>query len=137
MSDSSYAVRDGVAWFRLGRGDAYEQDVAAIREALVRAEAAGIDMALVDITAVHRGPPTLAEIHWSVREWATATCGTARVALVARAEFRDPRRFGTIVAMNHGLTFRVFTDETSALGWLHGCGPDSLQLALEPASVAG
>lgn len=137
MSDSSYAVRDGVVWFRLGSGDTYEQDVVAIRDALVRAETEGVGKALIDIVAVHRGPPTVAEIHWSVRKWATATCGTIRVALVARAEFRDPRRFGTIVAMNHGLAFRVFTDETSALGWLHGCGLDSLQLAPESGIVAG
>jgi hypothetical protein len=75
---------------------------------------------LVDITAIASGPPTLAERHRIMSEWAAAGRGAVRLALVIRPEFVDPDNFGTQVALNHGLAFRGFVSESRAMDWLHG-----------------
>lgn len=109
-----------VAIFRVGGSEGLEQGATAVLDAIRRARQSGGGKLLVDITAIAAGPPTLAERHRIMTEWAIAGRGAVRLALVLRAEFVDPDNFGTHVALNHGLAFRGFLDETRAMDWLLG-----------------
>jgi hypothetical protein len=65
-------------------------------------------------------PPSIATRHVLAREWASASGGTMRVALVAKAEMMDPQKLGVIVARNFGAIADAFTSEADAISWLHG-----------------
>jgi hypothetical protein len=120
MDDASYEVFEGVAIFRLGGSAGLEQGVSLVGNAIQRAKRSSVSKLLVDITAIASGPPTLAERHRIMTEWAVAGRGAIRLALVIRPEFIDPDNFGTHVALNHGLAFRGFLDEGHAMDWLLG-----------------
>lgn len=62
--------------------------------------------------------PSLARRYYFVHEWARAAQGMVRIAMVARPEMIDPRKFGVIVAGNAGLVADVFAAEEEALAWL-------------------
>jgi hypothetical protein len=50
---------------------------------------------------------------------ATADVGDFRVAIVQTRLDRQPHdELGILIAIEHGITARVFADETSALVWL-------------------
>ncbi len=51
-------------------------------------------------------------------EWAHASGGFVRVAIVARPEMIDSEKFGVTVGLNRGLKSDVFTSEEEALAWL-------------------
>lgn len=119
MQALSYELVDDIARVRLGPGHGLENGVQLIKDAIMRAKGAGIGKLLVDVTAIEIGPPTVAQRHWLMTEWATAGRGAVRFALVIRPEFIDPQHFGTMVARNHGLAFRGFTDEAQAMRWLY------------------
>ena len=53
-----------------------------------------------------------------VEEWAHEAKGMVFVALVARAEYIHPKKFGAVVAADFGLVANVYTSETDALKWL-------------------
>jgi hypothetical protein len=120
MGDASYEVFEDVAIFRLGGSEGLDRSVSLVGDAIQRTKQSAIDKLLVDITAIASGPPTLAERHRIIAEWAVAGRGALRLALVIRPEFVDPDNFGTHVALNHGLAFRGFLDETRAMDWLRG-----------------
>jgi len=42
------------------------------------------------------------------------------MAMVIRAEYIDPEKFGVTVARNSGLNTDVFAQEPEALAWLQG-----------------
>lgn len=65
-------------------------------------------------------PPSIATRHVLAREWASATGGSMRVALVAKAEMIDPQKLGVMVARNFGAIADAFTSEADAISWLHG-----------------
>lgn len=120
MGDASYEVIEDVAIFRLDGSEGLGQGVSLVQQVIQRAKQSGMGKLLVDITAIASGPPTLAERHRIMTEWAVAGRGAVRLALVIRPEFVDPDNFGTNVALNHGLAFRGFLDETRAMDWLQG-----------------
>lgn len=62
--------------------------------------------------------PSIIERYTFVSEWARASNGVVRVAMVARPEMIDPDKFGVTVAANRGLVGDVFTKEEEALAWL-------------------
>lgn len=70
-------------------------------------------------------PPKLTARYRIVREWARASAGKVRVAMVSRVEMIDPNRFGVTVATNAGMVSNVFVDEREALEWLMGEGFNS------------
>jgi len=62
--------------------------------------------------------PSIGTRYFVVKEWAKASRGMVRVALVARPEMIDPEKFGVTVATNSGLVGDVFASEDEALAWL-------------------
>ncbi len=62
--------------------------------------------------------PSLALRVEMVREWAAAAGDRMHLAIVCRAEFIDPQKFGVRVAAGFGLHAEVFTAEEPALEWL-------------------
>lgn len=120
MGDASYEVFGDVAIFRLGGSEGLDQSVSLVGDAIQRTKQSSVGKLLVDITAIASGPPTLAERHRIMSEWAIAGRGAIRLALVIRPEFIDPDNFGTHVALNHGLAFRGFLDPARAMDWLLG-----------------
>lgn len=79
----------------------------------------GITKLLVNTTgATGVAIPSLVDRFLAVEEWATIADGLVVVAMVARAEYIDPGRFGLKVAAHFGLMANVFVDEADALAWL-------------------
>jgi hypothetical protein len=64
--------------------------------------------------------PTLAERFFIIAEWAAASTGQIKLALVLQRWLMDPQRFGILVARNRGFVADVFTSEEDALAWLLG-----------------
>lgn len=127
MAELSYEMIGDIAIFRLGGGHGLEQGVQLVKETILRAKHAGVANLLVDVTGIGFGPPSIAERHWLMTEWAAAGRSAVRVALVVRPEFRDPQHFGTVVARNHGLVLKAFSSEKPAMDWLLSFPAGSLQ----------
>jgi hypothetical protein len=53
-----------------------------------------------------------------VEEWAREGKGVVVVAMVTRAEYIHPKKFGVKVAADFGLRLDVYTSETDAFRWL-------------------
>src|SRR5262245_60817998 len=58
--------------------------------------------------------PTLAERFLMVEEWAAASAGLIKLALVIQPWLMNPERFGVLVARNRGFIANVFTLEEDA-----------------------
>jgi hypothetical protein len=92
---------------------------ALIADAISACRDRGIERLLVDATGMTGVPiPTLVERFLIAEEWAQASGGAVVVALVVRAEYIHPRKFGVSVARDRGMATDVFTSETEALRWL-------------------
>ncbi len=92
---------------------------ALIADAISACRDRGIERLLVDATGVTGVPiPTLVERFLIAEEWAQASGGAVVVALVVRAEYIHPRKFGISVATDRGMVTDVFTSEAEALRWL-------------------
>lgn len=92
-------------------------DLVSAAIAFVREQ--GIDELLVNISALTGfAPPTLAERYFLIEEWAAASGGKVRLAMVARAELIDPDKIGVLAAINRGLVSNIFVTEDEALTWL-------------------
>lgn len=92
---------------------------ALIADAISACRDRGIERLLVDATGMTGVPiPTLVERFLIAEEWAQASGGAVIVALVVRAEYIHPRKFGVSVATDRGMVTDVFTSETEALRWL-------------------
>lgn len=64
-------------------------------------------------------PPSIVERYDMMIAWTNAEAGRGiKIAMIARPEMIDPRRFGILVAANRGMTGEVFLDEPPALAWL-------------------
>ncbi len=93
--------------------------VEMVTDAISCARAEGARRLLVVLTEVSgMTPPQLTRRYEFIREWARASGGLVRVAIVTTAEMIDPERFGVTVAANAGMTGNVFVDEKAALEWL-------------------
>ena len=114
-----FEMRGDVAIWR-PRGRATLADAAdAITAAVARARARGIRK-LVAVTLAITGiaPPDTTERFTFATAWARAAGGLVALAIVARVELIDPKRFGVLVATNRGLVADVFDSEEAALHWL-------------------
>jgi hypothetical protein len=67
-------------------------------------------------------PPNVIQRFYFIHEWARASDGGVRVAVVAHPEMIDPQKFGVTVALNIGFVSDVFTSEEEALTWLRSVG---------------
>lgn len=95
------------------------EGVARISEAIEGCREQSIRKLLLDITGLTGFPsPTIVERYWYVREWAEKARGTVAVAMVARPELIDARKFGITTARNLGFRADVFTTTAEALEWL-------------------
>ena len=109
------------AVFRPAGGMKLTQMVEMVTGAILHARATGESRLLVVLTEVTgHPPPKLTARYQMVREWARASEGKVRVALVSRAEMIDPSRFGVTVATNAGMEGNIFIEEEKALEWLVG-----------------
>ena len=62
--------------------------------------------------------PNVFKRYHFIHEWAKASGGAVRVALVAHPEMIDTKKFGFLVAANIGFVCDGFTSEEQALAWL-------------------
>lgn len=62
--------------------------------------------------------PSLPERYFTSRRWAATAQGRLQLAVVIRARYIDPEKFGVTVARNSGLNADVFVEELEALAWL-------------------
>jgi hypothetical protein len=119
MSQSSFEVTDGIGHFRLSGAWRFQQAVQAISMAIAEVDQLGLSRMLVVTTkATGFDPPSMADRHAMVREWAQATRGHVAVAMVVPPVFIDPERFGVAAAGNFGMHANVFSSESEAHAWL-------------------
>ena len=112
-------VVDGIGYFRLDGPWGFQQAVQAITAAVALAREADIRRMLVVTTgATGFEPPSMADRHGMVREWAHASMGRVTIAMVVPPVFIDPERFGVVAAANFGMASNVFGCEAEALLWL-------------------
>ncbi len=114
-----FEIMENHAVFRPIGQVSLQQAVEMVTAAIGFARARDIRKLLVitsDLTGFE--PPTITTRYYFVKEWAEASRGAVRVALVAQPEMIDPRKFGVTVAANSGLIGDVFASEEEALAWL-------------------
>ncbi|HET6912958.1 MAG TPA: hypothetical protein VFH71_06405 [Rhodanobacteraceae bacterium] len=117
----SFEFNGELAVLRVAGEHTLQQMVDAVTAAMRRATEQGAAKLLADITsATGFDPPTLASRHELVAQWAETGRGHLRVAMVVRAEFLDPDRYGVILANNLGFALNLFENEERARAWLAG-----------------
>lgn len=110
---------EGCAIFRPAGVMKLAKMVEMVTGAILFARATGESRLLAVLTEVTGfPPPKLTARYRFVREWARASEGKVRVAVVTTEEMVDPGRFGVTVATNAGMAANIFVDEKEALGWL-------------------
>jgi uncharacterized phage protein gp47/JayE len=111
--------RDGYALYRATGETTLEDAVAAVTSAIAGAREQSIKNLLVDIAGlIGFEPPTHGERYLFVNEWATASQGVVRMALIVERHMIDPRKYGVSVAHSLGFAADVFITEHAALEWL-------------------
>ena len=96
-----------------------QEAVARVSHAIAYSRDRKIRRLLVNVTELTGfDPPSLSARYWLIQEWARESGGVVAVAMVARAEYIDPEKFGVVVAAVAGLRGDVFVSESEALGWL-------------------
>ncbi len=93
--------------------------VAMVTDAIVFARDQGLRKLLVNTKGLTGfESPGLGERYFFVHEWARASAGAVRIAMVLRADMIDPHKFGITAAANAGLVADVFSFEDMALAWI-------------------
>ena len=93
----------------------FREAATLVRAAIAVARSKEAEELLVDTTALTGFPsPDTFERYLAVVGWAEEARGGVRLAMVARAEMIDPRRFGVTVAANRSLVSNIFTTEEEA-----------------------
>lgn len=111
--------RKSYAVFRATGETTLEDAVAAVTSAIVSAREQSIKNLLVDIVGlVGFEPPTHGERYLFVTEWANASQGLVRMALIVERRMIDPRKYGVSVAHSLGFAGNVFVTENAAIEWL-------------------
>ncbi len=116
----SFTHLDGIAIATLsGKPANIQQALVAVTRIIASAAEAGIARLAIDGTGVHGvPPPSLADRHGMVRDWAAAADGRVVVAIACAPEFIDAERFGVVAAANFGLRSNVFANAHDAIAWL-------------------
>lgn len=111
--------RDGFAVLRPVGTLNFTEAVQAVARAIAQVRDEGIGKLLVVGTQVSGfDPPSIAERHQMMREWADIAEGRVIMAMVMHAAFIDPERFGVMAARNFGFSMNVFESESEAIAWL-------------------
>lgn len=112
-------VGEGICQFRPCGECSLVDAVDLITSAIAYCRGQSIDKLLVDVTGlVGVAIPSLVDRFLMVEEWAREGKGVVVVAMVARAEYIHPKKFGVKVAADFGLVLDVYTSETDAFRWL-------------------
>ncbi|MDR7136019.1 hypothetical protein J2X06_003237 [Lysobacter niastensis] len=110
---------DGFAVWRPVGTLNFPEAVQLVARTIAQARDEGIGKLLIVGTHVSGfDPPSVAERHQMVREWADVAEGRVIMAIVMPAAFIDPERFGVIAARNFGFSMNVFESESEAISWL-------------------
>lgn len=101
----------------------FDEAVTRVRTAIRVARSGGAKDLLVDTTGLtgFSSPDTFQRFLAAVA-WAEQAAGRLRLAMVARPEMIDPKKFGVTVARNRGLISNIFTSDTEARHWLDKTG---------------
>jgi hypothetical protein len=101
----------------------FDEAVALVRAAIGVACSGRAKDLLVDTRALtgFASPDTFQRFLAAV-SWAEQAEGRLRLAMVARPEMIDPRKFGVTVAGNRGLISNIFTSDAEARHWLDKIG---------------
>jgi hypothetical protein len=92
-----------------------------VSQAILYCREQGIPKLFVDATRLAGFPHqlyTTIDRHWLAHEWAEKGRGTVVVAILAKPEYVDPEKFGSMVAQNFGLQLDTFTSEAEAWKFL-------------------
>lgn len=111
--------RDGTGTYRPRGRYSLVEAVDLVSAAIAQCRAQGVQMLLVDGTAVEGVPiPTLLDRFLMVEDWAAEAKGLVAVALVVHPEYIHPRKFGVTVARHLGLVCDVYASEPEARAWM-------------------
>jgi hypothetical protein len=113
-----FELLENYAVFRVPTGYTTTQTVDGITTAIVYASKQQVQRLLVDVRGFSDQQPGLGERYFVLREWADATKGKIRVAMVAGQELMGPREFAHSVATSIRFDIRAFITEEEALLWL-------------------
>jgi len=128
MLEQRLEVIDGVCQSRPRGECSLIEAVELINVAIAYCRERNIAKLLVNGTDLVGVPiPTLVDRFLMVEEWAQKAEGMVVVALVARAEYIHPQKFGIKVAADFGLTADVYTSEIHALAWLSSVDDPTLR----------
>lgn len=101
----------------------FDEAAAMVRAAIAFARSKQARELLVDTTMLIGFPsPNTFQRFLAVVDWAEEARGGLCLAMVARAEMIDPRKFGVTVAANRGLASNIFTTDVEARAWLDARG---------------
>ena len=116
---TDFEIVRGRGYFRPRGAVSLAQAVEMVDAALEFACGQGLRAVVVDVTGLTGfASPTAAQRFFFIHQWAQTVHGRARVSVIARPEFLDPRRFGNTVAANMGFEAQVFESEAEAVAWL-------------------
>jgi hypothetical protein len=114
-----FEIREDHAVFRPFGQVSSRQAAQLVTSAIAFAREHHVPKLLVDTSSLTGfEPPSMIARYFYAKEWAEASRGAVRVALVDRPEMIDPQKFDFMVAANNGLIGDVFTSEEEALAWL-------------------
>ncbi|QDU30096.1 hypothetical protein ETAA8_52150 [Anatilimnocola aggregata] len=117
-----FEIRGDIAYYRpRGSYAEFRLAVAAVARGMAHAvRQPGVRRMLVNSSELSGfPPPTMMDRYEMGKLWAESEAGSGiHIALVARAELIDPKKFGALVATNRGTSNDVFTNEEDALRWL-------------------
>ena len=112
-------VTEGICRFLLSGECSLVEAVELISRAIAHCRDQKADKLLIDAAGVIGVPiPSLVDRFLIAEEWAQEAEGMVVVALVVRAEYIHPEKFGVRVAADLGLILDVYTSEAEAMKWL-------------------
>jgi hypothetical protein len=121
-----FELADGYACYRPLGEVTLQQALNFVSMSINYARQQGIQRLLINVNGLTGfDPPNTVERFGIGGQMARAGQGAVKVALVAREELIDPKRFGLRVARNRGLVTEVFTMDAEALAWLLDSSPDA------------
>jgi hypothetical protein len=122
MNDTArFEMLGDVAVFRLGGQVVLEKAIRSVTSAIESARTQDIRKLMIVASGLEgTESPGIGTRFSMSREWAVATGGTVRIAVVATPKMIDPHKIGVIVAKNFGANADVFASEADAIAWLQG-----------------
>jgi hypothetical protein len=116
---SGFEICRDLANYRPSGSINLSEAAALVTHAISRAREAQVRKLLVNLSGwTSLSIPSVADRFFYIQEWALASRGLLRLAVVAPPEMIDPQKFGVAVARNRGLIAEVFVSEKEALSWL-------------------